>query len=116
VAGRGRPSEWDEGQVELTIGPHTFVVESDPATSLSLASEGRDGDSDLRNLRIRIRHDLPQTLWRETLLHEVIHMALALTHLSPRLSDDEEEDLVRALTPYLAMALDTVAGLRRPEL
>jgi len=101
--------------VELNIGPHTFEVLSDEATSLHLASEGRDGDSDLRNLRIRIRHDLPESLWRETLLHEVIHMCLALTHLSPRWSDEEEEDLVRALTPYLAMVVGQVGTARRPK-
>jgi len=102
--------------LELTIGPHTFVVDSDPAVSLSLASDGRDGDSDLRSLRIRVRHDLPESLWRETLLHEVLHMCLGLTHLSPRLSEEEEEDLVRAITPYLAMVLDEVAAARRPKL
>jgi len=101
--------------VELSIGPHTFVVDSDPAVSLALASEGRDGDSDLRGLRIRIRHDLPESLWRETLLHEVVHMCLALTHLSPRLSEEDEEDLVRALTPYLAQVLDAVAAAKRPK-
>ena len=101
--------------LELTIGPHTFVVDSDPAVSLSLASDGRDGDSDLRNLRIRIRHDLPESLWRETLLHEVIHMCLALTHLAPRWDEETEEDLVRALTPYLAMVLEDVAKARRPK-
>ena len=115
MAGRGQPAEWS-GEMELTVGPHTFTVESDPATSLSLASEGRDADSDLRGLRIRIRHDLPQTVWRETLLHETLHMCLALTHLSPRLSEEEEEDLVRAITPYLAMVLDDVAAARRPKL
>jgi hypothetical protein len=101
--------------VELSIGPHRFVVVSDPATSLELASEGRDGDSDLRRLKIRVRHDLPESLWRETLLHEVIHMCLALTHLSPRFEGDAEEDLVRALTPYLAMVLEDVAKARRPK-
>lgn len=101
--------------MELTIGPHTFEVWSDPDTSLVLASEGKDADSDLRHLRIRIRHDLPESVWRETLLHEVLHMCLALTHLSPRLSDDEEEDLVRALSPYLYGCLDVLAKARRPR-
>jgi len=101
--------------VELTIGPHTFVVDSDPAVSLALASEGRDADSDLRGLRIRVRHDLPESLWRETLLHEVLHMCIGLTHLSPRLSEEEEEDLVRAVTPYLAQVLEDVAAAKRPK-
>jgi hypothetical protein len=101
--------------VELTIGPHRFVVESNAATSLALASEGKDGDSDLRGLRIRVRHDLPESLWRETLLHEVLHMCLALTHLSPRLEEEAEEDLVRAIAPYLAMVLEDVAKARRPK-
>ena len=101
--------------MELTIGPHTFEVWSDPDTSLALASEGKDADSDFRRLRIRVRHDLPESVWRETLLHEVIHMCLALTHLSPRWDEDAEEDLVRALAPYLAMVLEDVAKARRPK-
>ena len=101
--------------MELSIGPHTFEVWSDPDTSLVLASEGKDADSDLRRLRIRVRHDLPESLWRETLLHEVIHMCLALTHLAPRWDEETEEDLVRALAPYLAMVLEDVAKARRPK-
>ena len=42
-------------------------------------------------------------------------MCLALTHLSPRWSDEEEEDLVRALTPYLAMVVEQVGTARRPK-
>ena len=101
--------------MELSIGPHTFTVWSDPDTSLQLASEGKDGDSDVRFLRIRVRHDLPDSLWRETLLHEVLHMCLALTHLAVRLDDDAEEDLVRALAPYLAQCLQDIAKARRPR-
>lgn len=101
--------------MEVSIGPHTLTIQSDPATSLELASEGKDGDSDLRHLRIRVRHDLPESLWRETLLHEVVHMCLALTHLAQRLSDEDEEDLVRALTPYLAQALPALVKARRPS-
>jgi hypothetical protein len=101
--------------VELTIGPHRLRVLSDPATSLALASDGKDGDSSLRDLTIRVRHDLPESLWRETLLHEVLHMCLALTHLAQRLDDDAEEDLVRAVTPYLAQCVADVVRLRRPR-
>ena len=101
--------------MELTIGPHTFEVWSDPDTSLVLASEGKDADSDLSRLRIRIRHDLAESVWQETLLHETLHMCLALTHLSERLGDDEEEDLVRALSPYLAQCLEPLAKARRPR-
>jgi len=42
-------------------------------------------------------------------------MCLALTHLSPRWDEETEEDLVRALTPYLAMVLEDVAKARRPK-
>ena len=113
--GRGAAAAEDQAVVELSIGPHTFEVWSDPDTALELASEGKDADSDLRRLRIRVRHDLPESVWRETLLHEVIHMCLALTHLAPRWDEDTEEDLVRALAPYLAMVLDELAKARRPR-
>lgn len=101
--------------MELTIGPHTFTVVSERVTSLELASEGKDADSSLRDLRIRVRHDLPESLWRETLLHEVIHMCLALTHLAARLETDDEEDLVRAIAPYLAQCVQDVAKARPPR-
>jgi hypothetical protein len=48
-------------------------------------------------------------------VHEVLHMCLALTHLSQRLYDDAEEDLVRAVTPYLAQCITDVAKARRPR-
>lgn len=54
----------------VLIGPHTYQV------ILSLPEEGLEqvrGDSNCRNLRIRIRKDMNKHLMWETFLHEVLH-------------------------------------------
>jgi hypothetical protein len=90
--------------VELTVGPHTVTVWCDPATSLALAREGKAADSDPERLSIRIRHDLALSVWRETLLHELLHHIIALTPLAAEWDEDTEERVVRALSPYLAQS------------
>ena len=43
---------------------------------------------------------------RDTLLHELIHAALAVTGVTNDLDDKEEERIVRAITPVLNDILD----------
>jgi hypothetical protein len=88
--------------MKLRIGPHDVEVVSTPAVSLDLARASAYGDSDVGKLVIRIQHDLPASVWRETLVHEVLHHVWALTPLPALLGDDDEERVVRALAPYLA--------------
>jgi hypothetical protein len=91
--------------VELTLGPYTIRVLSDEATDLTLAEEGLDGDSDVRKGIIRVRSDLDHARRQETILHELLHHVVALTHLQARWSDDEQEEVIRALSPWLASAV-----------
>lgn len=91
--------------MELTVGPHIVRVLSDHDTDILLAEAGVSGDSDTDRLIIRVRSDLPSTVRNEVLLHELLHHVIALTHLQVRWSDEEQEEVVRALSPLLAMAV-----------
>lgn len=91
--------------MELTVGPHIIRVLSDRDTDVLLAEAGVSGDSDTERLTIRVRSDLPATVRNEVLLHELLHHVIALTHLAVRWSDEEQEEVVRALSPLLSMAV-----------
>lgn len=84
----------------VLLGRHIFI-DSTYETTLNLADEGLDGDSDLRYDVIRIREDLNETQWNEVLLHELLHFCWHLTAL-PHLLEDQEETVVRSLSPILA--------------
>ena len=98
---RGRTADGRPRSLTLRIGPHRVRVISDPATDVQLADADLLGDSDATRLTIRIRSDLPTSVWHDTLVHEVLHHVLALTHLATSWSDDDEEAVVRTLTPHL---------------
>ena len=88
--------------MKLTIGPHKVdIVVNDQAT-FQLTREGKFGDSDVEQLKIRVRGDLPRTVFQETLVHEVLHHVIGMTAWVERLSDDQQEDLIRSISPYLA--------------
>lgn len=88
-------------RLKIKVGPHEIAVISDQATTLDLLREGKYGDSDPGALTIRVRSDLPPSVWRETVMHEALHHVVALTHLAVRWADGEEEEIIRALSPYL---------------
>jgi hypothetical protein len=77
----------------------------DDATDLRLAEEGHEGESDVRNGIIRVRSDLDHARKREVIVHELLHHIIGLTHLQARWSDDEQEEVIRAVAPWLAMAV-----------
>lgn len=91
--------------VEITLGPYLIRVISDEATDLLLAEEGHEGDSDVRRGWIRVRSDLDHARRREVLVHELLHHVLHLTHLQARWSDEEQEEVIRAVAPWLACAV-----------
>jgi hypothetical protein len=91
--------------MEITLGPYTIRVLRDEATDLILAEEGHEGDSDVKRGVIRVRSDLDHARYREVLLHELMHHAVHLTHLQARWSEDEQEEVIRALAPWLACAV-----------
>jgi hypothetical protein len=91
--------------VELNLGPYTVRVLSDEATDLLLADESLEGDSDVKRGLIRVRSDLDHARKREVILHELLHHVVGLTHLAVKWTDEEQEETIRALSPWLAMVV-----------
>jgi hypothetical protein len=91
--------------MEITLGPYIIRVVMDEATDLLLAEEGHEGDSDVKRGVIRVRSDLDHARRREVILHELLHHVIGLTHLQARWSEDEQEEVIRALSPWLAMGV-----------
>jgi hypothetical protein len=94
--------------MEIAFGPYTVRVVQDEATDLLLAEGQVQGDSDVARGVIRVRSDLDLARKREVLLHELLHHVVAVTHLAAKWSDEEEEEAIRALAPWLAMAVTVV--------
>ena len=94
--------------MELNLGPYTVKVVRNDETDLRLAGEGLVGESDVRSGTIYVRSDLDYAREREVIIHELLHHIVGLTHLQARWSDDEQEEFIRALSPWLACAV-TVA-------
>lgn len=90
--------------MNIQMGPHRIKVLSGTSVTLDLAKDGKYGDSNLEQLTIRVRDDLPASVWRETMVHEVLHHAFGLTEYVEKWSDETVEGLIRALSPYLAQA------------
>lgn len=88
--------------MKIALGCHVVEVLSDKATTAQLLREGKFGDSDVEQLKIRVRGDLPPSVFRETLVHEALHHVLALTAWVEKLSEDQQEDLIRSISPYVA--------------
>ena len=91
--------------MELTLGPYAIRVLSDEKTDLALAEEGHEGDSDVKRGVIRVRSDLDHARYSEVLVHELLHHVIHLTHLQARWSEDEQEEVIRAISPWLACAV-----------
>ena len=90
--------------MELSIGPHTWRVVSDPELDRLLIASGHLGETVSEQLVIRVRSDLPESVWLETLLHEVLHACWSLSSL-PETMGDREEEVIRALSPLLAQTV-----------
>ena len=92
-------------KVELNLGPYTIHLVRNDETDLRLAGEGLVGESDVRSGTIYVRSDLDFAREREVIVHELLHHVIGLTHLQARWSDDEQEEVIRALAPWLACAV-----------
>jgi hypothetical protein len=95
--------------VEIALGPYRIKIVSDDATDVLLAEEQREGDSDLLRGIIRVRSDLEYARFREVMLHELLHHVIGLTHLAAKWSDEEQEEVIRAISPWLAMVISLSA-------
>ena len=98
--------EMDSGStVELSLGPYSVQVVRDDATDLRLAEAGLAGESNISKGLSYVRTDLDYSREREVILHELLHHVVGFTHLAAKWSDDEQEEVIRALAPWLAMAV-----------
>jgi len=88
--------------VDVNLGPYRVRIVRDEQTDLELADLRVEGDSDVRRGVIRVRSDLDPARQREVMVHELLHHVVALTHLQVRWSEDEQEEVIRALAPWLA--------------
>jgi hypothetical protein len=95
--------------VELNLGPYLLQVVRDEATDLRLAEAGLSGESNINKGIIYVRSDLDYAREREVILHELLHHVVGFTHLAAKFSDDEQEEVIRALAPWLAMAVTVQA-------
>lgn len=86
---------------QVAIGAFVYTVDCGAKATLELAREGDYGDCDQDHLTIRVRGDVAHEVMWETLAHETIHAAWAQTPLPAMLSQEQEEQVVRALTPLL---------------
>lgn len=94
--------------MEIALGAYTVKVIRDDATDLRLAEAGLSGESNLTKGLIYVRSDLDYSREREVIVHELLHHIVALTHLAARWSDDEQEEVIRAVAPWLAMVVTVV--------
>ncbi len=95
--------------MEIALGPYVVRVVTDDATDLDLADLRVEGDSDVRRGIIRVRSDLDYARRHEVLIHELLHHVIHLTHLQTRWSEDEQEEVIRAVAPWLACAVTIAA-------
>ena len=91
--------------MELNLGSYPVQVVRDEATDLRLAEAGLSGESNITKGLIYVRSDLDYSREREVIIHELLHHIVGLTHLQTRWSDDEQEEVIRALAPWLAMVV-----------
>ena len=102
--------------MKITLGCHVVDILADKTTTNQLMREGKFGDSDVEQLKIRVRGDLPPSVFRETLVHEALHHVIAMTAWVEKLSEDQQEDLIRSISPYVAqlgLFLELSEGSRR---
>jgi len=95
---------------EISFLGRRIFIDSTWETTLNLADEGLDGDSDVRYDIIRIREDLPDGHWNEVLVHELLHFCWHQTAL-PHLLEEHEETVVRSLSPLLASLVKIRSGV-----
>ena len=96
--------------MELNLGSYPVRVVRDEATDLRLAEAGLSGESNITKGLIYVRSDLDYSREREVIIHELLHHIVGLTHLQARWSEDEQEEVIRALAPWLAMVVTVQGG------
>lgn len=92
---------------QITVGPHTYFVDTSVLTGRSLLDERALGDTFFEELIIRVDKNYPYTVVAETLLHELLHVIWGQTSLMSSLDSITEECVVKAFSPLLLNLLRT---------
>lgn len=98
----------------VQIGPYRYRLVLDRAAIDRIgASDGERhlGSCDHDQLVVTVDPDLAPDCVRETTLHELLHACFALIGASDALSHEQEESVVRRLSPVLYGALRANEGL-----
>ena len=96
--------------MRIVFAGRTLRVIMDAKTDLRLAEEGKVGESDTEQGTIFIKRGLPKDVFEEVLTHELLHHLWAVTPLATLLPD-QEETVIRALSPWMM-----AAGFKPPKL
>lgn len=88
----------------VKVGAYTYTVKVDADRIKELEKESETdlyGITSHGILEIALHPTVAPMVMRETLLHEVLHAVLYNTGVADRMTDKNEEHLVRALSPAL---------------
>jgi hypothetical protein len=85
----------------IKIGPHTFKIEY----GKGLGVDDNFGKADMESLTIFIRDDVPESLQRETLVHECLHLIRELSGIE-RTDPIQEEKEVQIMGMMLMEVID----------
>lgn len=92
----------------LKVGPHTYTIRTGPKAELDVTLTARCelyGATDHKSLAIFVSDRQAASQARDTLLHEALHAILDVTGISHECEGDEEERLIRRLSPALLQLL-----------
>ncbi len=81
----------------MKVGPYTWTVHFSPE-----AENGGVGHTDFKTQVISVAEDQHPQQERDTVLHEVLHVAMFLAGMN---GHELEESLIQRLTPVLLMVL-----------
>jgi len=90
----------------LSLGQFDITVETSPQHDRDLEALEAMGDSDLDKGIIRVHSSALFLRRQEIIMHELLHHCIHLTHLATRWDDEETEEVIRALSPWLAQAVN----------
>ncbi len=98
----------------IDIGPFRYTITIDELTRQRAQETSRElllGQTDHDKLEMILDAKQPDSLMRETLLHETLHLVTEINGLRFEWGDTKEEGVVRRLSPILLEVLR-----RNPEL
>lgn len=88
----------------IRMGNLNIRIDDTFDTTVRLTAEGKVAESAIEYALIYLRADLDPDVRNEAIIHELLHFAWHQTNL-PHLLEDQEETVIRALSPWLAQVV-----------